>query len=309
MRKFIVNWCAVNVPAATVVNDNGNLFITKGDAENYPCVVAHLDQVQNVHSSDFAVIESGGVLFGYSAANKRQEGLGADDKNGIFIALKCLQRYDDIKVALFRGEEVGTVGSSECKLDFFENCRYLTQCDRRGASDMITNISGGQICSDEFIKNVNAANFGYTPASGMLTDVATLSDRGVNLSCINLSCGYYKPHTDEECTVIADLINCYNFVCWIIENLQSVYPYTPEVAKIDTYNYSYDWRGNYFDWYDSYYHNDNDITDYEIENTIIDILSDDQNITFNEMWQRYNDYFGCNKARAKRIYNDVKSFY
>ncbi len=28
----------------------GNLYITKGEAESYPCIVAHLDQVQRLHS-------------------------------------------------------------------------------------------------------------------------------------------------------------------------------------------------------------------------------------------------------------------
>lgn len=39
---------------------------------------------------------------------------------------------------------------------------------------------------------------------------------GLEVSCINLSCGYYEPHTDNEYTVVADLCKCYRFVRHII---------------------------------------------------------------------------------------------
>lgn len=34
--------------------------------------------------------------------------------------------------------------------------------------------------------------------------------------CVNLSCGYYEPHTDHEYTVIADLLKCQRLVKHII---------------------------------------------------------------------------------------------
>ena len=43
---------------------------------------------------------------------------------------------------------------------------------------------------------------------GMMTDVLELKERGLGVSCINLSCGYYEPHSDEEFTVKKDLLNC-----------------------------------------------------------------------------------------------------
>ena len=46
MRRFIKRWISDNVPSAVVTQDNtGNLYITKGDAESYPCLCAHMDQV------------------------------------------------------------------------------------------------------------------------------------------------------------------------------------------------------------------------------------------------------------------------
>ena len=100
MRRFIKRWIMKNVANAQITTDaKGNIYVIKGSAENYPCIVSHIDQVQKTHSKDFVCIESKEVIFGYSPKNHRQEGLGADDKNGIWIALKCLEKYDTMKAA------------------------------------------------------------------------------------------------------------------------------------------------------------------------------------------------------------------
>ena len=52
----------------------------------------------------------------------------------------------------------------------------------------------------------------------MMTDIDALKDNGLSVSCINLSCGYYNPHTSNEFTVIQDLQNCRRFIERIIEN-------------------------------------------------------------------------------------------
>ena len=94
-----------------------NLYITKGkleEGEYYPCIAAHLDEVHSVQDrgkySAFYDEESK-TIKGYSTAHKKQCGIGADDKNGIWVAIQAARKVDKIKVALFYGEEVGCVGS------------------------------------------------------------------------------------------------------------------------------------------------------------------------------------------------------
>ena len=226
MRKFIKKYVKENIPGASCRQDHGNIYIVKGEADTYPCVVAHLDQVQTKHSPDFTTFEMDGKIFGFSGRSARQEGLGADDKNGIWVALKCLEHFDAIKVALFKEEEVGCGGSEVADMSFFTDCRFCLQADRRNGGDLITNICG-PICSDAFIKAIKpfADDHGYKETSGMMTDVETLSDNGVGISCINISCGYYNPHTDEEYTNIVELENCLWFVMDIIESCTDVYPH------------------------------------------------------------------------------------
>lgn len=243
IKRFIRKYVIENIEGANIVdNRDGNIYIVKGDAETYPCVVAHLDQVQRNHSEDFVAVETEHIVFGYSPKNKCREGLGADDKNGLWIALKCLEYADAIKVAFFVGEEIGCIGSGKCDMTFFKDCRFVVQPDRKGGSDLITNISG-KICSAEFERDINADFFGYKATSGLMTDVLELSERGVGLSCINLSCGYYDPHSDDEFTVIADLLNCLCFVKYIIDNCTKVYEH--KYASSYSYGRIYD---DYYDW-------------------------------------------------------------
>jgi hypothetical protein len=243
LRTFIETYVARNIPGARfTVDGTGNLFITKGRAESYPCLVAHLDQVQRLHSKDFRAVETRDIIFGYSPSKRRQEGLGADDKNGIWIALQCLARYDVLKVAFFVGEEAGCVGSRAADLAFFADCRFVIEPDRRGHADLITQIAWQSLCSEEFIADICPERFGYKPEEGMMTDIEMLRDNGLVLSCINLSCGYYEPHTDHEFTVKADLFNCLCFVQYIIEHCTKTYPHEPE-------NCFGDYRHDNFDLY------------------------------------------------------------
>ena len=229
MIKFIWNYTKRITGTKVETDAAGNLYITKGEAESYPCIVAHLDQVQRLHSKDFTIVETGEIIFGYSSQNKRQEGLGADDKNGIWIALKCLRKYDSLKLAFFVSEEVGCVGSGRAVMDFFNDCRFVIQPDRRGYQDIINKIGWTSLCSPEFLQAAGYKRFGYRETHGMMTDVQELKERGLQVSCINLSCGYYEPHTDHEFTIKKDLMSCLSLVEHIIENCTDTYPHQTEI--------------------------------------------------------------------------------
>lgn len=217
MKRFIRKYVKRNIPDVKVETDKmGNLYIIKGVSETYPCIIAHLDQVQREHSEDFTPVETKELIFGYSPINRRQEGIGADDKNGIWIALRCLKKYDALKVAFFAEEETGCRGSSQADMDFFKDCRFVIQPDRRGHEDLITHIGWTDLCSDGFLKATGYQRFGYQETMGAMTDVLALKERGLEISCINLSCGYYEPHTANEFTVKADLLNCLRLIEHII---------------------------------------------------------------------------------------------
>lgn len=247
MRKFIKKHVKGLPGEISVRQDHGNLYITKGQADDYACLVAHLDQVQTKHSRDFDTFERDGCIFGFSYENRRLEGLGADDKNGIWIALKCLEELPALKIAFFKEEEVGCGGSDVADMAFFKDCRYCLQADRKNGGDLITDICG-KICSDAFVQDLGPLmeRYGYKKTTGLMTDVETLVNNGVGISCVNLSCGYYDPHTDHEFTDKAELYNALAFVREIVTTLTSVYPHTPPVRPLYTYqSYSYRYGGSY----------------------------------------------------------------
>ena len=195
--SFVCKWVDKNIQDVKIELDwnTGNIYITKGTAKTYPCMVAHLDQVQKYHPTDFTVIETKDLLFGYSPKERSFCGLGADDKNGVWLCLQCLQKFNEIKVAFFVGEEVGCIGSSKANMEFFNDCRFVIQPDRRGNSDVITQIGFMDICSDDFIKDITPEKFGYTPTEGMMTDVEQLKENGLNVSCINVFITSHIPIT------------------------------------------------------------------------------------------------------------------
>ena len=226
MRRFIRKYIRENCGNVVMVTDSyGNMLCTKGESKTYPCLASHMDQVQHNHSKDFEVMCNGDRCFGFSWKTMEMQGLGADDKNGIYICLECLKRFDVLKVAFFVGEEVGCIGSKAVNLDFFKDCRFIIEPDRRGSSDLITSMFCGDVCSEDFIKAIGAEAYGYKPERGSITDVGELTEREVGISCLNLSCGYYEAHSDEEYTVLSELQNCLEFVMHIICECREVYPF------------------------------------------------------------------------------------
>jgi putative aminopeptidase FrvX len=210
MRKHIMD--IVTKMDVYVELDNHNIYITKGDGPIYPCVVAHLDTVHQILPS-YKVRKIGDVWYAFSG--DKQVGVGGDDKCGIYVALRMLERYDNIKVAFFHDEEIGCVGSGMADMTFFSDVSFAMQADRRGASDIIFDAAGNKLASNEFIRKLKPLTdrFGFFPNFGSITDVQELKSRGLNISCFNISAGYYDPHTAKETVNELDLMNTYKFMC------------------------------------------------------------------------------------------------
>ena len=290
IRKFIWNWVRQTVPDAKIECDKpGNLYVTKGKSDTYPCIVAHMDQVQERHSKDFIAYEAEDIIIGFSPKHKEQQGLGADDKCGLWIGLKCLQKFDCLKLAFFVGEEVGCKGSGLANMAFFDDCRFVIEPDRKGSEDLITQIGWTPLCSDDFLKDIGFKKFGYKETDGMMTDIEALKDHGLMLSCINVSCGYYKPHSNEEFVYKPALLNCLAFVEHIIKTCTKVYPHIDNTAYYEKQNY-------YGDIYDDYY------------SEIYDLLTNDPSLSFGDIEAMFKDWYGnkINKIELETSYDQAR---
>ncbi len=205
MISFIKNYI-IKLGLTSKIDKWGNIYVEKGTSDTYPCICCHTDEVFTKRSKGYEVVTiKNEMIIGYDSDRKELHGLGADDKNGIWCALKALEKFDVLKAVFFTSEEIGGIGSSNCDTLFFNNCRFVVQCDRRGDSDFITSVYYTDLCSKEFIKDVNPKSYGYKEMTGMFTDVYNLKSKGLNISVCNVSCGYYNPHLNNEFTKIQDL--------------------------------------------------------------------------------------------------------
>lgn len=287
MIKFLVNYLS-KIPGVELGKDSyGNLYAWKGQAESYPCIVAHLDQVQRNHPKDFKAIETRDIIFGFSPSTHSFCELGADDKNGILICLEALKKYDCMKAVFFKEEETGCRGSQNCLMTFFDNVKFVLQCDRRGNSDLITSIGFTDLCSEQFIQDIDLERWGYKQEQGLMTDVETLKDKGLAVSAVNISCGYYNPHTDEEITVKSDLIKCWKLVQHILEDCTETYPHE---AGENGYYMGYD--------------------EWEIEEEIHALLSQDPGMTASDLFDMYQTNFPrLTLDDFERIVQEHKGYY
>jgi putative aminopeptidase FrvX len=204
----------------------GNIYVKKGYAEKYPCVVAHMDTVHDIES-DLSIVEFDGALTGFNRHTMTQIGIGGDDKVGVFICLQALKETENIKVVFFRDEEVGCIGSNLADKAFFEDCYFVLEFDRRGKSDFVIDANGVILSTKAFQQAIlpYVYKYGYSYALGGGTDVQALRQLGIKCSMANLSCGYYNPHLDNEYVIIEDVMNTLNLALELIENITESYDF------------------------------------------------------------------------------------
>ena len=201
----------------------GNIIVVKGDADWYPCVIAHLDTVHNIvpelklyqtqTGDDHTVL--------YAKCGKKKTGIGGDDKCGIFSLLYVLERFEVIKCVFFTKEEAGCRGSAQIDLTLLDDVGYVIQLDRWGRKDFICTDTDYDFVSEKFNADLKELKeqFGYVDASGLITDAVKLFRRDIGVCCINLSCGYYQHHSASEKIDLNQYWNALQFLEAIINLL------------------------------------------------------------------------------------------
>lgn len=252
MIEYIKDFVSKNVPEASLVVKNNNIYVTKGSSENYPCVVSHTDTVHDIHK-DFKVFDNDGILFAFSNDKQQQVGVGGDDNVGVWICLEMLLDLDIVKCAFFHSEEVGCVGSSQADMDWFKDVGYVFQSDRRGNNDFVNSIGGKDLFGKDFSDKIAPVleYHEYKETSGAMTDVEQLVDNGLDVCVANMSSGYYNPHTDSETVDYYDAENCLDLIYNLIQHLGCERYTNTEFGKnrYNTFNSGKNyWRGGYSSW-------------------------------------------------------------
>lgn len=233
------------------IDDYANIIAVKGTAEFYPCFCAHLDTV-HTYPNGFRLLykktETRKYLF---AADKddKSVGIGGDDKCGVFTCLYLLERLDHVKIIFFSQEESGGIGSSNIELEVFDDCQFLGGVDRWNGHDFVNRYSGEHTISKAFNKDIKSLlkKHGYSFNTGLFTDSFNVMERGIDLSCFNLSCGYYSHHSKNEYVDLNELYLC----CMVCEELArlSDIRYDHEYGKFSRKSFNYSNLGwDYSDW-------------------------------------------------------------
>ena len=240
-----------------IVDDYGNIIATKGESSLYPCFCSHLDTV-HLYPNGFKLLYQEEKNRKYLFAcdnNKKSVGIGGDDKCGIFVCLYLLKRIDNIKVIFFSQEETGGIGSSNIDLKVFDDCKFLASIDRWNGHDFIDKYNNETTISNTLKKQISSLlkKYDYFSNYGLFTDCFNIMERGIDLSCFNLSCGYYSHHSQNEYVDLNELYNAC-LLCEEIAQLPDRYGHKFKVKKFnvgkwDDYHAKWDnWKYDSFDY-------------------------------------------------------------
>jgi len=193
----------------TVVRNRGNMLIRKGPAEGpHPYYLAHMDQVHD-YEPGMSLKITGDTLSALDG-NRKQTGVGGDDKCGIYLALAMLHSLDHCTAVFVRDEETGCYGSGEVPLEWFKHAAFVIQADRNNRTMDVIRSTNGMLCaSDEFMDALlampTAVKHGHKPAEGSVTDIGELASRDLAISMVNISSGYHNPHCSNETVRLSEL--------------------------------------------------------------------------------------------------------
>jgi hypothetical protein len=125
--------------------------------------------------------------------------------------MELLQKLDKVKVAFFVSEETGCHGSKMVNTEFLEDVGYCVQYDAPG-DHLISYSCFGTVLFDqdgEFFKTALRSitgSFGneMLVQSHPYTDIMMIKQKS-DVSCLNMSCGYYNMHTKNEFVCLYDV--------------------------------------------------------------------------------------------------------
>lgn len=213
---------------------HNNVYVVKGDAEWYPAIGAHIDTVQFINDN-VEVREAGSEttefdrFVGYVKGTDQRHGIGADCKTGVFVCLELLRQLPAVKACFFASEEIGCVGARRADADFFADIGYFIEFDCP-SKNMMSYTSSGQRLFDDNGPFINAIlpillEYDVKWQHHPFTDVSVVRPR-FNMSCLNMSSGYYNWHMATEIAYLPDIENAIEMAIPLIEALgEKYYPF------------------------------------------------------------------------------------
>ena len=176
----------------------GNFILVKGVAP--VMLVAHLDTVHEQPVKDICTSADGNIIMS-------PQGIGGDDRCGVFALVKIHQLSKIKPWLLFTcEEEVGGLGAKKFCLahsqhqlpNELDNLKFLIELDRKGSRDAVYY----RCANPDFEEYITSK--GFKTAQGSFSDISLIASE-LGIAAVNLSSGYYSPHTLHEYIVRSEL--------------------------------------------------------------------------------------------------------
>lgn len=218
------------------IHNKSKFLYAEGDAPYM--LVAHLDTVHKDMPSIICYSQDGDYMMS-------PQGIGGDDRCGVYIILALLKKLHFRPHIVFTmDEEIGALGAKAFS-SYFKNqqsipeLKYIVEFDRKGNNDCVFYDCDNQ----EFANFVEG--FGFQTSYGTFSDISIIApDLGV--AAVNLSSGYYNPHTNYEYVSMNDMHNIIDAAYQMLCAECNAFEYIEKKYYYDNY---YEYRGNsiYYD--------------------------------------------------------------
>lgn len=160
------------------------------------------------------------------------EGLGADDRLGVFLIVSLLRRGLKPSVLFTTDEEIGSASGLDFATNYKDslidsNIKYLMELDRSGRNDCVFYNCDNR----EFIKYIES--YGFKKDYGSFTDISNICPL-VGIAGVNLSIGYFNEHQKIETIDIFTMSKNFDIIYTMVEKskeLKNYFKYIPKKKK------------------------------------------------------------------------------
>lgn len=172
-------------------------------------IVAHMDTVHLTPVKNLYYDKNENVMWS-------PEGLGADDRAGVYGMIEILKRDLRPTLILTTDEEKGGIGAAILSREMQKapcDLNFLIELDRRGSEDCVF-----YDCDNpEFESYIE--DYGFKTAWGSFSDISYIAPVW-GVAAVNLSIGYMNEHTKTETLNINWMFDTLDKVCTILENVR-----------------------------------------------------------------------------------------
>lgn len=204
-------------------------------------LVAHLD---TVHAEPVQIIcksDNGNILMS-------PQGIGGDDRCGVYALAKIHELSEVKPYLLFTcDEEIGGIGAEWfCRAHNgkrlppeLDTLKFIIEIDRRGSNDAVFYDCHNPDFEEYILSS------GFELAHGSFSDISFIAPE-LGVAAVNLSSGYYNPHTLHEYINRAELEHTIQRVIQIIKELDGLPRFEYATADLPDDDFDYYSDDDYF---------------------------------------------------------------